>query len=160
MIWHLNNTLTRFGNWRLKIFCRLIIQTYKHQDYFIWQRALIISLKVFWTGLLLDRTVYRKTLVLVNKLQRFRLSNFDNIKRFLKHKVSQGKDCVYGGVRARVLGHQSLKPGRETVLTIVRIMRVVSKENVLAGGKLSLPVTHRVRVHSQALYVAHVGLKE
>lgn len=27
MIWHLNNTLTRFGNWMLKIFCRLI---YKH----------------------------------------------------------------------------------------------------------------------------------
>ena len=91
-----------------------------------------------------------------NSLQRFRLSNFDNIKRFLKHKVSQSKDCVDRGVWARVLVDQSLQPGRDVIT--VGVIRIVSEENVRTRWELSLPVTHRVRVDSQALNVAHVGL--
>ena len=92
-----------------------------------------------------------------NSLQRFRLSNFDNIKRFLKHKVSQSKDCVDRGVR--VLVDQSLKPGRDVEGVTVGVIRIVSKENVRTRWKLSLPVTHGVRVDSEAFNVAHVGLQ-
>ena len=94
-----------------------------------------------------------------NKLQRFRLSNFDNIKRFLKHKVSQSKDWV-DSVWVWVLVDEPLEPVGEIESHGVTVrVRIVSKEDFLARWKLCLPVTHGLGVDCEALYVAKVGLQ-